>query len=1159
MDQQPLSPDHLPQTEEMEYYKQLFLLSNDLVCLVANDGSFRRVNPAFTKVLGWSPDELINKIVFEITHPDDIASSMEQLKGLNEGIDTVNFVHRLRKADGDYVWLQWMATPDPSTGYIFAIGRDITELVSKENKLQESEHQFHTFFRNSKGMMCMHDLEGKLLDVNLASAESLGYQPEELIGRTLWDIVPPDFAEGIHQYLKAIKRDIQTTGIMRTMHRNGDVRIWLFNNVLEYSLDGKGYVIGNALDITERHALEKDLKWTKEILEQTNSVANIGFWQYDIANHSAYWSDVTRRIHEVGADFVPGLESALSFYKINEERVKLENAVEMAIKSGVPWDLELELATAKGRDICVRAIGTAEMNKGVCTRLYGTFQDITDKKRAERLLLEEKAKLSAFVEHIPAAVAMLDKNLKFIAYSNAWLEGYQLQGQQVYGRSVYEVFPEIEDEFKQIHQNSLHGKVEKNEDVIWRPKGAEQDRHLRWEIRPWYQHDGVIGGITVLTEDITEKFTQQEELRSAKKLAELASVAKSEFLANMSHEIRTPLNGIVGFTDLVLKSNLNEIQHQYISIVNQSAGTLMNIINDILDFSKIEAGKLELDISKVDLYEISGQVSDMVKYQAQSKGLEMLYDISPALPRFTWIDPLRLKQIMVNLLSNAVKFTESGEVGLKIYPVSPVDATGKLKMRFEVSDTGIGIKPERQHKIFEAFSQEDVSITKRYGGTGLGLTISNKLLALMDSQLQLDSSVGKGSTFYFEICAGTEEGIPVNWENIDTIKKVLITDDNEHNRIILQQMLLLKGIDADIAKNGFEAIQLLMKGKQYDALVMDYHMPVMDGLETIRKIREISAQRGRWYPVVFLYSSFDDELVIRECDELKVEQRLVKPVKMEELYHALSRLYKTAQELPESVVEPSVSQLHESELTLLIAEDNSVNMLLAKIILGRILPHARLLEAKTGLEAVALYKKELPDLVLMDIQMPEMDGYDATKKIRELYPERATPVIAITAANVKGERERCLDAGMDDFLSKPFIENEILSILEKWIEHQHPDEKQQEQAEMTAPIDISVLMSYLGSPDATDPLITKTLELLLEECTDVKEEFKNKNVGSNIIRLKEICHSMHGVAGYTGLNVLDNIIREIESGEASQKQLDRFLAELDKCIVSITLALDARL
>ena len=457
----------------------------------------------------------------------------------------------------------------------------------------------------------------------------------------------------------------------------------------------------------------------------------------------------------------------------------------------------------------------------------------------------------------------------------------------------------------------------------------------------------------------------------------------------------------------------------------------MSIINDILDFSKIEAGKLELENEKCDLYEIASQTVDIISYQLKKKKLEMLLNISTELPRFVWTDSVRLKQILINLLSNASKFTEKGEIELKIEPITD-PAQSEITIRFEVKDTGIGIQPDKQKKIFQAFSQEDGSVTRKYGGTGLGLTISNKILALMGSSLQLKSSPGKGSIFYFDLTLITEKDQLNKWENIDFIKKVLIVDDNENNRTILIQMLLLENIHADTARSGIEALQILGTGKKYDVIMMDYNMPVMDGLETIKKIRANYYASSALQPIMLLSSSSDDEAVIRECDDLDVSVRLVKPIKMQDMYRGLSRLAQM-KDNNENVSEEISANINVTPITVLIAEDGEVNRLLAKIIIKRIAPNAIIIEALNGKIAVQACEKQLPDIILMDIQMPEMNGYEATRKIREIQNAIHIPIIAITAGNVKGEREKCIAAGMDDFIVKPIVENIVADVFNKWI------------------------------------------------------------------------------------------------------------------------------
>ncbi|RZK69924.1 MAG: response regulator, partial [Pedobacter sp.] len=691
---------------------------------------------------------------------------------------------------------------------------------------------------------------------------------------------------------------------------------------------------------------------------------------------------------------------------------------------------------------------------------------------------------------------------------------YELLGKDIIGKSYYEIFPFISDEGKTRHQRILKGAVEKSDEDLYIGPG-EIKKYISWEMRPWFQSEGVIAGIMIFTQDITAAVNQRLELDKAKFTAEQASMAKSDFLSSMSHEIRTPLNGVIGFTDLVLKTQLSDTQLQYLSIVNQSANSLLGIINDILDFSKIEAGKLELDLEHCDIYEISGQAIDIITYQVQKKGLEMLLNLDSNLPRFIRTDSIRLKQIIVNLLGNAVKFTESGEVELKLEVLENKD--DKCLIRFNVRDTGIGIKSDKIDKIFQAFTQEDASTTKKYGGTGLGLAITNKLLALMNSKLQLESATGKGSRFFFDIWVGSEHGEAKEWENISWIKKALIVDDNPNNRTILERMMHLKQICTVSARNGFEALQFLASGEKFDVVLMDYHMPYMDGLDTIRQIREIFNDSDTLLPIVLLFSSSDDEKVNRACEALKVNARLVKPVKMDDLYEVLSRL------LLKNKIKPALGSEETQHLTLkaikiLVADDNPVNMLLAKTIINRTAVNAIVIEAATGIDAINAFKQYDPDLILMDVQMPEMNGYDATVAIRKIENgTRHTPIIALTAGNVMNERERCINAGMDDFVVKPIVENTIIQSLKKWLFNSDEESIfEQIEAIELAHFDPAVLQAHFGADTALiSEILTLTKTQLADSQTFLQEAFETKQ----LIAATNEAHKIYGTAVSAGFPI----------------------------------------
>ncbi|OAQ38005.1 hybrid sensor histidine kinase/response regulator [Pedobacter psychrophilus] len=1003
--------------QETENFNELFKISKDIICVFDYDGIFRNVNPAFGKLLSYQEDYILNRSIYDFIHPDDLSATKNKLQSLAKGNKTVVFTNRLKGKDDSYKILQWAATPEPSSQLFFAIARDITTEKEKEILIERSEARLRAFFENSSGFMCTHNLAGKILTINSAGAKSLGYETEELVGHFLHEVVPESRKQALQMYLEGIVTQGKMQGLMYTKHKKGNVLTWLFNNVLETDANGDKYVIGNAVDITERHQLEADLKRTKEMLETTNEVAKIGAWEADMVSQNIYWSNVTKEIHEVEEDFIPSLESGISFYTKEHQEIIL-NAFNEAKDLGIPFDLELQIKTKKGKYIWIRSIGKTEFIKGKCVRIYGTFQD--------------------------------------------------------------------------INENYLH----------------------------------------------------RSDLKKAKLIADQANSAKSEFLASMSHEIRTPLNGVIGFTDLVLKTTLNQTQQQYLNIVNQSANSLLVIINDILDFSKIEAGKLELDIEKSDLFELSSQASDIITYQAQNKGLEVLLNIDPKLPRFVFIDNIRLKQVLVNLLGNAVKFTESGEIELKIYADSNINDS-EIDFHFEVRDTGIGIQSDKQNKIFEAFSQEDASTTKKYGGTGLGLTISNKLLGLMGSKLQLKSRVGQGSTFYFKIRLKAEEGNSLSTSDLSHIKNVLVVDDNENNRIILRQMLLLKNIKVTEAKNGLEALQLLTEGKGYDVILMDYHMPFMDGLETIEKIRNNFNINAEEQPIMLLHSSSDDEKIINICEKNGVRIRMVKPIKMQDLFNKLTKINKPHE--PEIKQGETSNNLNNQLYKILVAEDNIVNKLLAKTVIERILPNAIVYEVNNGLEAVNQYKLIKFDLILMDLQMPEMNGYEATQNIRIIEEKQTrTPIIALTAGNILGEKEKCLAIGMDDFVAKPFVEKDLNDLFSKWLINKEAIPSSPIQKEIPVRFNRDKVRDFMGNDTDTIKIV---LNLTIKEIQSADDNFKKliSDPNPNLMAIKALGHKLYGTAAGTGLEILSAMARQIEWLEkADNNELKKLYKEVSK-------------
>ncbi|MCX2429268.1 MULTISPECIES: PAS domain S-box protein [unclassified Pedobacter] len=1274
--------------QEYKNFSHLINNSEDLICILAQDWTFKMANPCFNECLGWSEEELQFKTIFDIVPEEDQDKAKAFWSNIKKGQADEQNTHQIAIKTGGHRIIEWSATAEKTDKNIFAIGRDVTAEIEKNQALKVSEQKLKAFFESSQGLMCTHDIHGKLISINPIGARTLGYSRAELIDKTLFDIVPIEQHDDLHQYLADILSNGFSKGYMVIKRKSGEERLWLYSNILEGDLNGEPYIIGNAVDITDQKKLEKDLLHTKNLLEETSALSKIGGWELNLVDHQLYWSSITREIHSVPDGFIPTKENAIQFYKSGESREKIMQTVQECLLTGKDWDLELQIIDFNGKEIWVRTKGNVHIVKEEPIRLYGTFQNIDDQKRAqlevtaskkllddvlsaatgvsiiatdlegtitvfnegsvqllgytaeeiigkqtpvifhdpkeieelctdfsssldfevsgfgfykqcadhlqkertftfitksgkrlrvslsitsikdsngniigylgisiditqkeatEKELATEKALLLAFIENAPASVAMIDADMRFLMTSKTWLKDYtQIEG-NIKGLSYYDVFPNLSDERKAVHQEVLNGRVVKKEEDVYVDVKTNTPNHISWEMRPWFKADNSIGGMMIFTHNISASVHHRQELTVARLRADLANMAKSEFLANMSHEIRTPLNGVIGFTDLVLKTQLNHTQKQYLKIVNQSANALLSIINDILDFSKIEAGKFELDIERCDLYEIAGQASDITNYQIQTKKLEMLLNVQPNLPRFIWTDALRLKQVLINLLGNAAKFTAKGEIELKIESLS--ESQNHHLLRFSVRDTGIGIAKGTQAKIFNAFSQEDSSTTKKYGGTGLGLTISNKLLKMMDSRLYLESSPGQGSIFYFDLNLKSEEGDPVEWLGLENVTNVLIVDDNDNNRNILTDMLLLKNIKSDHARNGFEALQFLAEGRNYDAILMDYHMQYMDGIETTKKIRDNFTHGDEKLPVILLHSSSDDGTIIKACNELEIENRLLKPIKIDKLYHALVRL-KTKEPVPRNleISAPIVSHKNH-EYSFLIVEDNEVNRFLTRSYIEKLYPQSIIVEAENGLVGIKEFEKMPFSLVFMDIQMPEMNGYACTKKIRSLEKGKRTPIIALTAANVKGEREKSVAADMDDFMTKPVLEENIEAILSKWLvqpETPERDATENETDQDLVHFNIKKLASYF-SEDAVK--LQKIIGITLNQLHQAQQQLDKNILPEDAEMVLSISHKLYGMSTSAGLENLAGISRELQKVDVAdhislQKGAAALLAEI---------------
>ncbi len=678
---------------------------------------------------------------------------------------------------------------------------------------------------------------------------------------------------------------------------------------------------------------------------------------------------------------------------------------------------------------------------GVGTRRFAAFvRDITKRKRSEQDLRESSEMVRLLLDSTAEAIYGIDMqgNCTLCNHACVKLLGYR-EAADLLGKNMHEVMHYMRAdgtpypvEECQIYQAFRHGKGSHvHDEVVWRSDGTNFPTEY-WSY-PIFRGDQVIGAVVTFV-DITERRQAEVALLAAKEAAEQSNRAKGEFLATMSHEIRTPMNGILGMTELVLDTDLTVEQRENLGLVQLSAESLLSIINDILDFSKIEAGRLTLESIPFDLRESLDETMKALSFRAHQKGLELIYEVQPEVPEALLGDPGRVRQILTNLIGNAIKFTERGEIVVSVQEQSQQGADDTF-LRLAVRDTGIGISSDKQEKIFEAFSQADGSMARKYGGTGLGLTICARLVEMMGGRIWVESQAGQGSTFFFTVhlalqSAPSTHPAPVHRGQLLDLR-VLIVDDNFTNRRVLGGMLDRWGMKSTSVEGGRAALQALEiakdAGHPFPLILLDGHMPGMDGFALAEQIKRDPDWVGATIMMLTSAGRVGDSA---RCRALGISAYLVKPVRQGELLEAICQILNKAPQERVPLVTRHLLREAKSRLRVLLAEDNAVNQTLVIRVLEK-RGHSVSI-AGDGRAALAALEKEYFDVVLMDVQMPEMDGFEATAAIRakEESTGRHIPIIAMTAHALKGDQERCLSAGMDGYVSKPIRTNELFVMIE---------------------------------------------------------------------------------------------------------------------------------
>jgi len=1006
-----------------------------------------RVNARWAGMLGhelreWGADdgrvglEVFNRLL----HADDAPSVFAAIERHLRGDGAYEVEMRLRHRDGHWVWVLARGklltrTRDGAPERMFGTHLDISERKATEQALLRERQVLEWVVDASNLGTWEWHVPSQRMERNAQWAGLLGYTLQEL-GEEIHQVQidrlshPDDRAAAQAAIDAHFRGDTPFLSIERRMRHKDGRWVWLLSRGRVQTRDAAGQperVFGTTSDISQQKAAEGALAASRDLLDRTGRIAGVGGFVYELAAEQMHWTEQTAVIHDLPPGHQPTVDEAIGYFAPDAQLALLGALTDLRQRGG-HFDVELPVVTAKDRRIWVRLVAEAELERGRPVRLVGAIQDISAHREAQQLVRRSAELLRGAIDALEMPFALFDAKDQLVYCNEPFRAAYPgLEDLIRPGVAYASLLREVLDRGSLL-PDDVDPEAWIRETVARRRRGPVTELANYADGRVMRLIDRLMpdGHVVSFRIDLTE-------LVRAKQLAEEAALAKGQFLANMSHEIRTPLNAVLGMMALLGRTRLEARQADYLAKAEGAARALMAILNDTLDFSKIEAGKMDIDPQPFQLDALLRDLAVILAPAVKDKPVELLFDVAAEVPRALVGDAMRLQQVLVNLGGNALKFTASGEVVVRIaLQGREAGSQGeRVRLQFEVSDTGIGISPEQQQRLFSGFTQAEAGITRRFGGTGLGLVISQRLVALMGGQLQLESESGRGSCFRFSLWLPTAAaGAPAVPAHALHALHLLVVDDHPATREVLQRQAQALGWQVSLAASGEEGLATLLaaeqRGEPVEAVLLDYRMPGWDGFETARRIRQ--TRSGQHSPLVVMITAQGRELLAEhEQDAALLDGFLVKPITPSMMLDAIASASNGPQRAPRAVAAGAVQRLR--GLRLLLVEDNAVNQQVASELLAA--EGAALQLAGNGLEALALLRRQASDFdaVLMDLQMPEMDGLTATRALRGELGLQRLPVVAMTANASAADRQACLAAGMNDHVGKPFDLDQLVRVL----------------------------------------------------------------------------------------------------------------------------------